>query len=121
MTAVARSVFVFGIYVAITGLLFLTVPNLALAPIGFAEAHEPWIRVVGVVVLTIGGLYIQAARTNLMPFLRWTVWTRLWVLVSFTVLAVTGLAEPMLVVFGVIDAAGAGWTAWELVSCNRSS
>lgn len=114
MSRAARSVLAFGIYIGVMGLLLTTFPNLVIGPLGFPEAREPWIRVLGVVVAVVGFYYVQAARHELTNFLQWTVWARVAVLVGFVLLVVAGQAPPVLILFGLIDAAGAAWTAVEL-------
>ena len=55
----------------------------------------------GVLTFTLGFYYIQAGRSNVRAFFRWTIWGRigLWTgLVSFVVL---GLAPPILILFGL--------------------
>lgn len=106
----ARTVELFGYYLVPTGLLLAFTPNLMLAPLGFATATEVWIRVLGLVVTTIGAYYVAMARANVTPFLWLTVYGRVWVFVTFGVLAASGLAEPMLTLFGAVDLLGAIWT-----------
>jgi O-antigen/teichoic acid export membrane protein len=120
MSRAARSVLVFGVYVGVVGLLLSTVPNLVMGPLGFPEAREPWIRVLGVVVVVVAFYYLQAARHELTPFIQWTVWARAVVLVGFVLLVVAGQAAPALILFGLIDAAGAAWTAFELRTSRRT-
>jgi hypothetical protein len=120
MSRAARSVLVFGIYIAVMGLLLSTVPNMVIGPLGFPEAREPWIRVLGVVVAALGFYYVQAARHELTHFMKWTVWVRAVVLVGFVLLVVAGQAPPVLILFGLIDAAGAAWTAFALGAGRRT-
>ena len=114
MNRVARSIFLFGLYIAVLGLLLTTVPGLVIGPFGFEQPREPWIRVLGVVVFVLGCYYVQAARQDVTPFFGWTIWGRCLVLVGFTLLVAGGLVAPALIIFGVIDAAGAAWTALEI-------
>lgn len=114
MTRAARTIFVFGIYIVAMGVLLTFVPGPTVRPFGFPEPHEPWIRVLGVVALVLGSYYIQAARENVVAFFRWTLWGRSMVLAGAVALVVAGVAPPGLIVFGVIDAAGAVWTALAL-------
>jgi hypothetical protein len=120
MSRAARSIFVFGVYIVVTGLLLSTFPDLLLGPLGFPLAHEPWIRVLGVVALVLGCYYVQAARQEVESFFRWTIWGRAIILVGFSLLVVAGEAAPALIVFGAIDAAGAAWTALELRPSRRT-
>jgi hypothetical protein len=114
MSRAARSVLVFGAYIVGLGLLLATAPALVVGPFGFPEPQEPWIRVLGVVVFVLGCYYAQAARQEVTAFFRWTVWGRCVILAGFTLLVVAGQVAPALVLFGVVDAAGAAWTALEL-------
>ena len=116
MSNPAKSILVFGIYLALTGLGFLVVPNTLLALFGFSTTNEPWIRVVGLLVLILAYYYVQAARSEMQPFFRWTVHARPLVVVCFIVFVALGLAQPMLIVFGVVDLLGAIWTGLALRS-----
>jgi predicted exporter len=57
-----------------------------------------------------GYYYITAAQNELVPFFWASIFARVAVLVCFILLVVTKKAKPMLISFGVIDAAGAIWT-----------
>ena len=111
MSKSATSVFVFAIYLYVLGLVLLVVPNLLLAVFGIAETDEVWIRVVGMLVLILGYYYSQAARMGLTAFFRLTVIGRSAVPLFFIAFVLARLAPPVLIVFGLIDLAGAMWTA----------
>ena len=100
----------FGIYIVLVGAGFLFIPNTVLPLFKFPKTNEPWIRVLGSVVLILGFYYIIAAQNELTPFFWATVVGRFALLVSFIVLVVTKKAQPMLLMFGVIDAAAGLWT-----------
>ena len=110
MSKAARSVLVFGIYLVVIGCGFLAMPNTPLALLGFPTTSEPWIRVVGLLLLILAYYYIQAARSEMKRFFRWTVHGRSSVIVCFIILVLLGLAQPMLIGFGVIDLLAAVWT-----------
>lgn len=110
MTAAARSIVVFGTYVVLVGAGLVIAPNAVIGPLGFPTAQEPWIRVLGVVVMVLGLYYVQAGRENTPAFFRWTVWGRCLVLVGFAGLVGVGQAPAPLILFGVIDALGGLWT-----------
>ena len=116
MSKAAKSVLVFGIYLVAIGLGFLVVPNTPLALLGFPTTSEPWIRVVGMLLLLLAYYYVQAARNEMQPFFRWTVHARPLAVVCFIVFVALGLAQPMLIVFGVVDLLGAIWTGLALRS-----
>jgi hypothetical protein len=111
MSNSAISVLVFAIYMFMLGLVLLVVPNLILSVFGFPTTSEVWIRVVGMLVTILGYYYSQAARNELKPFIRASVYGRCSVFVFFVVFVLLKFAPPMLILFGVIDVAGAIWTA----------
>ncbi len=116
MTKSARSVFVFAIYLYLLGAVLIVAPNTLLRLFLLPETDEVWIRVVGMLVMILGFYYSQAARKNLSDFFRLTVIGRSAVLLFFIAFVLAGLAPPILILFGVIDFAGAMWTALSLRS-----
>ena len=110
MSKAAKSVLVFGIYLVVIGIGFMAMPNTPLALLGFPTTSEPWIRVVGMLLLLLAYYYIQAARNEMRSLFRWTVHARSSVVVFFGVFVLLGLAQPMLIGFGVIDLLAALWT-----------
>jgi hypothetical protein len=114
MSKSAMSVFVFSIYLFVLGTVLIVIPNVLLSLFGLPETSEVWIRVVGMLVLILAFYYSQAARGGLTGFFRWTVYARSAVPVFFIAFVVLGLAPAMLILFGVVDAAGALWTAFAL-------
>ncbi len=71
---------------------------------------------VGLLVLVLAYYYVQAARHEMLPFFRWTVHSRSLVMAGFIALVALGLAQPMLIVFGLVDLLGAIWTGLALRS-----
>jgi len=65
-------------------------------------------------VFIVGYYYVQAARNRLGSFYRWTLHCRLFFPIFVVVLVASGLVEPMLLLFGAIDLAGAAWTGLTL-------
>ena len=110
MSAAALSILVFGIYLLVIGTGFILIPNTILPLFKFPKTNEPWIRVLGVVVLVLGFYYITAAQNELSSFFWATVVGRFGVLILFSSLVILKKAKPMLILFGLIDAAGAVWT-----------
>ncbi len=120
MSAVGRSLVVFGWYLAGLGALLVAAPNVALAVFGLPPTGEPWIRVAGVLVLVIAYFDVRMGREDFVPFARLTVHARVAVLVLFVALVLAGLARPVLILFGATDLAGALWTAAALRSDARA-
>jgi hypothetical protein len=120
MTRPAFSVFVFSVYLYVLGIVLVVSPNVLLAVFRLPETTEVWVRVVGMLVVLIGFYYTTAARNELTAMLRASVVARLSVLVFFVAFVVVGFAPPVLIVFGLIDAAAAIWTGWELRNASVS-
>jgi len=116
MSKSARSIFVFGLYVAVLGIMLIVVPNFLLRTISRTSTTEVWIRVAGLLLLYLGFYYTQAARKEMTDFFRWTVYTRSTVIVFFAAFVLLGFARPPMIMFGVIDLLGAIWTGVALRS-----
>ena len=110
MSPSAISLFVFGIYIAFVGAGFLFIPNKILPLFKYPKTNEPWIRIIGILVMILAFYYIFAAQNELTPFFWATVVGRFAVLISFVLLIVAKKAKPTLLIFGIIDSAGAIWT-----------
>ena len=111
MTRSGRSLWVFGLYVWLVAAGLLLIPNLMLGLFGLPETNEIWIRVVGIPLVLLGGYYFLAGRNDLVPFIRLSVPARASVILFYLILALTGAVEPTILLFGVVDLVGAGWTA----------
>jgi len=110
MSSAGLSVFVFGIYLVINGLGFTFMPNFSLGLFGLPETQEPWIRIMGWLMVLIGYYYIQTGRNDLKQFFSWTVQARISVFIIFLVFYFLGWAPTTLLIFGAVDLAGAIWT-----------
>jgi hypothetical protein len=53
---------------------------------------------------------VVAARYNLLPIFLAMVFGRFFVFLSFLAMVLTKKAQIMLLIFGAVDALGAGWT-----------
>jgi hypothetical protein len=115
MSSATLSILVFGIYLVFVGTGFLLIPNLLLPLFRFPKSDEPWIRVVGVLVLIIALFYLVAASCNLTVIYWTTVFGRTFVFLTFAGLVLAKKSQPMLLIFGIIDLSGAVWTLITLV------
>jgi NAD/NADP transhydrogenase alpha subunit len=111
MTNAAKSVHLYGIYLLIFGSVFLIIPNLALAVLGFVPTQEVWIRVVGALAAVIGYYYIQAARNEATQFFQWTVTARSFITLCLLTFVGLGLSTLRLLPFAVLEGLSALWTA----------
>jgi Kef-type K+ transport system membrane component KefB len=110
------SILVFGIYMVVVGLALLAIPNVLLSLFAYPATTEIWIRILGFVVVILGYYYLMAARFELTPFSRASVYGRPAVIVCFAALVLLGMAKRILVLFGVVDLLGAIWTGLALRS-----
>ncbi|MGH8503245.1 MAG: hypothetical protein ACREVE_12395 [Gammaproteobacteria bacterium] len=111
MSNAALSIRVFGIYLFCLGALLIIIPGAFLTVFGFPEAGEVLGRVAGVLLVVLAYYYVMASTRELVSFYRWTVHGRLSVLLFFIAFVLLGLAPPVLILFGGIDASAALWTA----------
>jgi hypothetical protein len=110
MTWAARSILIFGIYLVLLGAALMAIPNLVLAPFGFAPTYEVWLRLAGSLVVIIGFFFLVAARHGTESFFTATLFARPFLFLSLCAYVLFGLAPPQLILFGVVDLIGAFWT-----------
>jgi hypothetical protein len=110
MSKAARTIQVWSFYVLGLGLILLFVPNVLLGLFGFPATDEVWIRIVGLLLLVLAYYYYNAARLEMMALFAWSVPARVCIIVVFIVFVLLRLALPQLILFGVVDLAGALWT-----------
>lgn len=110
MSAPARTIIAFSIYILLTGFAFFFIPNLILPILGFPQTSEVWVRVVGLLAIAIGAYYFQCGRREDRTFIEATMYGRCVIFIGMSLLVLFRLGPPMLLLFGVIDLAGAIWT-----------
>ena len=108
------SLVVQAIYVILTGLQLIFVPNLLLSTFGFADTSEIWIKVLGIVILPLSAVYYAISKQGDKDTVLATVISRGFVGVGFILLALSGQAKLNLILFAGIDIATAVWTWVEL-------
>jgi hypothetical protein len=105
------SIFVFGLYLAALGFLTILVPDELCQILGLKSAGETiWGRLNGLFMLFLAFFCIRAAREHQTAFIRWSLWTRPWVLIFLGACVLYGLEQPGILVFGVIDLAATIWS-----------
>jgi hypothetical protein len=120
MSKSAFSVFVYGIYVVLLGIIFLFFPNVCLSILGMKTTGEVWIHVGAWFVIWVGIYYIVAARSEAKAFIRWTTYGRPTFIVFLTVLVALHMIEPIMIIIGAIDVISAIWTVSALRSEKAS-
>jgi hypothetical protein len=111
MNTPAKSLFVFGIYAVAAGVGLVLVPGLVLGTLGFPPAQDGWVRVVGALAIAVGAYHVVAARNDLVPYIRATVWGRIGFAVILGGLVTASTMPKSLLLFAAIDVGGAVWTA----------
>lgn len=109
MSSAARSMQVWAIYATVVGLALLLAPNTLLGVFQIEETTEVWVRVVGAVALALSVLYWFIVSEGSRRMFQATVYDRVVFAVIAVVLAFT-TGPWQLILFAVVDAAGALWT-----------
>jgi hypothetical protein len=112
MRSSALSARVFSVYLFLTGAGLVLAPAIMLGLFGIAPPVEPWVRVLGVVVLALAAYYLACAGDRV--FMRATVPVRVAVALGFALLVAFAGAPWQLLLFGAVDATGALWTAYAM-------
>src|SRR5690349_15775653 len=90
MSGLARSIFVYSIYVLGLGATLLLIPNVPLRIFGLAEATEVWIRVCGMTGLFLGVIYLLSARNEVRDIVVASIVLRFAVVGFFAAFAALG-------------------------------
>jgi hypothetical protein len=110
MATSAFTIKAFGIYVVATGIGLTLAPNLMLGPLGVPEAREVWLRMVGALAIVVGYYYLAAAAGNARAFFVATVKGRFLFFALGIGLILFANGPWQIVLFGLVDVAGAIWT-----------
>ena len=110
MHPAAHSIKYFGLYIVLTGIGLLLVPNLVLVPLGIAAPAEIWIRVVGALALVVGYYYWACGTAGAVAFFRATVAGRVAFAALMLLLVAVFAAPAQILLFGIVDILGAAWT-----------
>ena len=100
----------FGVYLAVLGAVLVVAPNSLLGVFGMPDTSEAWIRIVGMLLFFLALYYRVAARGEQRAFFRATVLTRSSVPLFLLVFVAAGWVRWPLLLFGLVDLAGAVWT-----------
>lgn len=117
MSRSAVSIRLFAIYLFLVAAVLILIPNTLFSILRVPETEEVWIRVVGVLAGVLAYYYLMASGREMISFFRWSVRARFFVAASFLAFVFLGLAPPALILFAIIEGAGALWT----VSCLREN
>lgn len=113
------SLLVQSIYVILTGLQLIFVPNMLIGMFGFDPTSEIWIKVLGIVILPLSAVYYAISNQGNREVVFSTIISRGFVGIGFILLALSGQAKYSLILFAGIDIATAVWTWLELKKGER--
>lgn len=102
------------VYVLISGLQLLFIPNTLLAMFGFEPTSEIWIRVLGMLVLVLTIYYYAIYRSGNKEVVRATVQGRLLFCFGLMMFVILGMAKPALIFFAVVETGLALWSLAEI-------
>lgn len=114
MTRPARSLFIFGIYIVMTGFAFLAVPEFLMSLLRLPPATVGWARVIGLLAVVIGAYDCVGARSESLAYIRASVPVRFGFATGAALLVAFAQMPPTVLLFGATDMAGAIWTALAL-------
>jgi hypothetical protein len=115
MNPTTLSIFIWGIYVLLMGLLLVFIPGKTLVLCGQENPKDHWARIAGIIIISLGYFYLNAAQNEVYSFYQASIYVRFVGLIGFIGLAVFKMAKPRIIIFGIIDALGATWTLLTLI------
>jgi hypothetical protein len=121
MKSAALTVKVFGVYVALTGLALLFAPNVLLPLLGLPKTIEIWVHVLGALALVVSYYYWACGSANVRAFFVASVQGRMIFCAACLAMVIGADAPRVLLAFGLVDLAGAGWTLAALRSESREA
>lgn len=110
MNSVNKSIFVFGLYSLLMGIVLLFFANLVLPIVGFRISKEPWLHLLGFALICSSYYYLRSAIKGNIDFARYTIHTRFFALLVIIFLIVTDKADWHFLSFGIVDGLGGIWT-----------
>lgn len=110
MSKSAKSVFIYGFFLAFNGFMLLLAPNLLLGSLGIESADEVWIRLSGVLLLAISVYYFLGAKHELIVIMKATAFIRFTIIFFFTAFVLLDFVSPNIIMISVIDLLGGIWT-----------
>ena len=96
------------------GVILLFYPSTILPLLNLPVSGEPWLNLLGFVLMCSAYYYIRSALSGNRQFALYTTHTRFAAPLVVTYLIVTGKADWHFVSFGIADGLGGLWTWFEL-------
>jgi len=120
MSKVDKSIFVFGLYSLFMGTVLLFVPNVVLPFVGLPISVEPWIYLLGFVLMCSSYYYLRFSINGNLDFAKYSIQTRFLAPLLVILLIITNKADKHFLSFGIIDGLGGFWTWIELKNANKN-
>jgi hypothetical protein len=114
MNRVSKSIFIFGSYSALMGIILLFFPAQVLPVFGLPVSDEAWMNLLGFVLICSSYYYIRSALKGNTDFALYTVHTRFAAPLIVIFLITSGKADLHFLSFGIVDGLGGLWTWYEL-------
>jgi hypothetical protein len=115
MSRAGRSMFWFGFWVLACGIFLMFLPGMMLRVAWVTVSNDVILRIQGMVLIFLAIYYFVAGRhPEFRPLYRVTVYTRASALPVTAVMVLLLRANPLIILFTVVDALGALWTALAL-------
>ena len=101
--------FAFGIYMTIMGFILLIAPEIILRLGGVNTTADLGWRMFGMILLYLTYYYFRSAlqEKEMKKFFLWTVQARSTVIIIFLIFVLVGLAHWIIIIFALVDFAGA--------------
>ena len=118
MSRTAKSILYFSFYMIVVALVLIFFPGLILRILNIPDSGSILVRFMGMTVLFIAYLYLRAglSEKKLKALYSLTLHTRFSALIILVLFTVILKANPIIILFGLIDSAGAVWT---IISMRR--
>jgi hypothetical protein len=114
MTKSAKSLYYFGFYVLLTGIIICIVPDKFISLLKLPEIPIAWARVIGLFIIIIGCYDILNGRNNVKPLIKASIYLRILFFIGIFVLFISGQMPKEILPLGIIDLVGGIWTALSL-------
>lgn len=114
LTRTDISILIFGLYSLIMRLVLLFISDLVLPLAWLPVSNEPWINLLGFVLICSSYYYLGSTLDKNIDFARYSIHTRLTAPLVIIFLVATNKANWHFISFGVIDGLGGLWTLYEL-------
>jgi hypothetical protein len=98
----------------IMGIVLLFLPGMVLPIVGLPVQGEPWLNLLGFVLICSSYYYIRSALSGNREFAMYTTHTRLAAPLVVFYLIGSGKADWHFISFGIVDGLGGLWTLYEL-------